>query len=100
MLTHDDGESVVGDHPPTHKRPHETTDEEDRARLALWPFPANLSDIEKSRAKFCDRLDAFMWVKHHAPHALSGDGWPEALIWLRGWSEALGVDRETEEILK
>ena len=94
-LTHDDGESVTGDVP--------------------WPFKAQmieaeraLLDIAEARAvsdlwgdlprddssqwlEFADRLDAYMWAKHHAPHVLSGDGWPEARAMIESQAIALGV---------
>jgi len=28
---------------------------------------------EYERLRFADRLDAYMWAKHHAPHVLDGD---------------------------
>jgi len=32
-----------------------------------------------------------MWAKHHAPHALDGDGWPECRRWIFTQAETLGV---------
>ncbi len=32
-----------------------------------------------------------MWAKHHAPHVLDGDGWPECRHRLFVQAEALGV---------
>ena len=39
-----------------------------------------------------DRLDAYMWAAHHAPHIMDRDGWPELLAWINETAELLGVD--------
>ena len=46
---------------------------------------------EYERLRFADRLDAYMWAKHHAPHVLDGDGWPECRHRLFVQAEARGV---------
>jgi hypothetical protein len=42
--------------------------------------------------KFADRLDAYMWAAHHAPHIMGRDGWPELLTWINETAEFFGVD--------
>jgi hypothetical protein len=90
-LTHDDGESKVGDVPATHKGAHVTCDAEDRARFCIWGPDPDLTATDRRRVKLCDRLDAYMWAKHHAPHVMNGDGWPEARRWIMREAEKLGV---------
>jgi hypothetical protein len=89
-LTHDDGESVVGDV----KAPTKDADREFAIRLAeieanaardIWDdliAPEYLAEYDRVWLKFADRLDAYMWAAHHAPHVLYGDGWPECRAWL------------------
>jgi len=99
-LTHDDGESVVGDAPSTTKGAFDLTRAESVARAAIWPGDVSLSAQELLRIRFCDRLDAYMWARHHAPHVMGGDGWPECAAWLRSVSGDLGVpDAVLSEVL-
>ena len=86
-LIHDDGESVTGDvkAPTKDANPDMLSwlDEmEATARQEIWGDDSDLTELECRWLKFADRLDAYMWAKHHAPHALDGDGWPEAREWL------------------
>jgi len=84
-LTHDDGESVVGDMPYSAKRGSlgvELRDAEVRAASALWGGSPLLQGDDMRWLKFADRLDAYMWAAHHAPHVMDRDGWPEAREWL------------------
>ena len=90
-LVHDDGESVVGDVPSTAKGATVIHEQERAALDRIWPVLPELTPDEYERLKFADRLDAYMWAKHHAPHTLEGDGWPECRKWLFVQAEALGV---------
>ena len=97
-LIHDDGESVVGDvkAPTKDANPKWAADlasMEMDARSRLWgrSEKANCTDLDYRWLKFADRLDAYMWAKHHAPHVLSGDGWPRALEWLEATATAFEV---------
>ena len=89
-LVHDDGESVVGDVPAPTKRGMDS--EQERAALdRIWPGLPELTPDEYERLRFADRLDAYMWAKHHAQHTLDSDGWPECRRWLFVRAEALGL---------
>lgn len=98
-LTHDDGESVVGDMPATVKGAGVTCAAEDAARRAIWGNDPGLTEVERARLKFCDRLDSFMWARHHAPQVLDGDGWPEAREWLHSQSIEMGVSDKIGELI-
>ncbi|WP_165775071.1 hypothetical protein [Mameliella alba] len=82
-LIHDDGESVIGDIPgPAKER---MTDSgwslapiEGAALHEVWGAFEKPRQDERIWLWFADRLDAYMWAAHHAPHVLNGDGWPEA----------------------
>lgn len=92
-LIHDDGESVVGDMPYPAKSGRLGTEYravEGKAERAIWGDAPMLSGDDLAWLKFADRLDAYMWAAHHAPHVLSGDGWPEAREWLLGEADRLG----------
>lgn len=88
-LIHDDGESVVGDRPATFKRNcgEEWGEAMERTEYLAsvnmwghWQQPLGAHDLHW--LKFADRLDAYMWAAHHAPHIMDRDGWPEAWEWL------------------
>jgi 5'-deoxynucleotidase len=93
-LIHDDGESVVGDvsAPSKDKYPviaDALEEMEYIARCSIWGHCEEFH--EHKWLKFADRLDAYMWAQHHAPHVMGGDGWPEARSWLEAQAIALGV---------
>jgi len=39
--------------------------------------------IASDRLKLIDMLDAYLWVKHHKPEILTGDGWPDQIDAMR-----------------
>lgn len=98
-LTHDDGESVVGDQPATTKGAFDLTQAEAVARRAIWPGEVSLTSVELLRIKMCDRLDAYFWARHYAPQTLLGDGWPECRDWLLATAEDLGVRDAVAEVV-
>ena len=96
-LIHDDGESAVGDV----KAPTKDADAafaamlqaaEERELDRLWPGREALNSEEADWLHFADRLDAFMWAAHHAPHVLGRDGWHEAGARLAKVAERLGCN--------
>ncbi|GAA6176916.1 hypothetical protein [Sulfitobacter pacificus] len=104
-LIHDDGEFAVGDMkaPSKDKFPviADALEElEYIARCEIWGHCEEFH--ERQWLKFADRLDAYMWARHHAPHAMGGDGWPDAYDWLGaqanilncvdGFHNAVGLD--------
>jgi len=96
-LTHDDGESVTGDMSAVMKQQNPVIASilalaEGVARRALWGHEPDLSDRDRNWLKFADRLDAYMWAAHHAPHIMDRDGWPELLAWINETADVLGVD--------
>jgi len=95
-LIHDDGESVVGDvkAPSKDKYPvlfDAFAELESIEIYEMWDVHIDgLNEIDSQWLKFADRLDAYMWAQHHAPHVMGQDGWPEALKWLDQQAVALG----------
>lgn len=99
-LTHDDGESGVGDVKAPAKDADETlsallTGAERAHRMLLWGPDPELSDLDRDWLHFADRLDAYMWASHYAPHALTSDGWPEAKDRLKRLASDLGISPTT-----
>ena len=96
-LSHDDGEELTGDVSAEFKRQRSDIAtalhyaEKDH-RLLVWGDDPHLSDEDKRWLRFADRLDAYMWAAHHAPHVMLGDGWPEYGVRLRRAADDLGVD--------
>ena len=96
-LTHDDGESVTGDMSAVCKEQNPVIASilaraEGVARRALWGHDPAISSAEERWLKFADRLDAYMWASHHAPHIMDRDGWSELLAWINETADVLGVD--------
>lgn len=96
-LTHDDGENAVGDvkAPAKDEFPviADALDEMEhyeRERLWAGDWCDVIGGDDRRWLKFADRLDAYMWAAHHAPHVLSGDGWPGAWGWIEDQSVELG----------
>jgi hypothetical protein len=68
------------------------------ARTDLWGIDPAISSAEERWLKFADRLDAYMWAAHHAPHIMDRDGWPELLTWIMETADVLGVDMKEVQI--
>lgn len=105
VLIHDDGESVVGDCPAPKKDldanlAKALSDAEYLASVDLWGhWQQSLGPEELAWLRFADRLDAYMWANHHAPHAMGADGWPEASVWLLAEADRLGVSDHLDGVL-
>lgn len=91
-LTHDDGESITGDTPYPHGKTTEQERAEAAARIIVWNRRAPmLSSQDESRLRFCDRLDAYLWMIHHAPQCKNTDDWQDARTWIDHEATRLGV---------
>jgi HD domain len=93
-LCHDLGESVTGDVPWGAKADNDLADclaviEGKALRKMGMAFSVNERDHR--RLKYLDRLDAYLWAKHHAPHVLSRDDWRESLAWLQAEADNLNI---------
>jgi hypothetical protein len=101
-LIHDDGESATGDIPGPVK---DDMPKELRYRLGridserlvdMWSgqcgnYGPLLPIMELDHIDFSDKLDAYMWAKHHAPHIMGQSEWQGAAQWLFYQAQALGV---------
>jgi hypothetical protein len=101
-LTHDDGESETGDIPgPIKEKLHWAArcqfEKIEKACIeALWAeafgkYGPMITATESRRISFADKLDAYMWAEHHAPHIMCQSEWQDAAKWLCGRAHDLGV---------
>jgi 5'-deoxynucleotidase YfbR-like HD superfamily hydrolase len=93
-LVHDLGESRAGDVPQPAKRDARLSAELDRLEretLADLGFVIKLTEDDARRLKFLDRLDAYLWAQHHAPHVLARSGWCKDRSWLEAEGDGFGV---------
>lgn len=95
-LTHDDGERATGDVPWNVKRDNPALSAilskiEAQARADLWGCDPALTDAERLWLRYADRLDAYMWAMHHAPHLKHDDDWRAAWDNLHDMAMKLGV---------
>ena len=102
-LTHDMGESAVGDVCGQAKR------ENQKLATMLHEIEAKHADdlglahkvtpVEATRIKFCDKLDAYLWAKHNTPHIVASDeDWQKVRDWLYSQAMELGVDDVASEL--
>lgn len=96
-VTHDLGEAVGGDVPFDAKKDdglalrHEVI--ERRALRAMMPMHSQaINQLERSMLKFLDRLDAYLWARHHAPNLMARADWREQRAWLVQKAVDLGAD--------
>jgi 5'-deoxynucleotidase YfbR-like HD superfamily hydrolase len=94
-LCHDLGESVTGDVPWGIKQKAPDLAEllgiEERNALGDMRLDFPINGQEYERLKYLDRLDAYLWAKHHAPHVLTHPDWREALAWLQAEADKLNI---------
>jgi 5'-deoxynucleotidase YfbR-like HD superfamily hydrolase len=93
-LCHDLGESVIGDVPGPAKRMHdigEVLAEIEAKAIDDMGMGFSLSSADMHRLRYLDRLDAYLWAKHHAPHVLAQDDWRECLAWLQREADTLNI---------
>jgi hypothetical protein len=86
-LHHDDPEKWLGDMPFTAKRDFpELAAAYARAEsgvIAREGIPQPANEWEARVIKFVDRLDAYYWAWHSAPHVMADDDWEEFWRWLQ-----------------
>ena len=94
-VTHDLGEYVAGDLPWSAKEHNEAlaiaVSRTEKRALHDMGFGLRVSGKNTRRLKFLDRLDAYLWAQHHAPHMMDRDDWGTAREWLEREAVAVGV---------
>ncbi len=94
-LAHDLGEHATGDVPLAAKSDgtlRSALDRLEEAALRGMGMAYSLSADDARRLKFLDRLDAYLWAEHHAPHVMHRPDWLCAMQWLRAEAAALQVE--------
>lgn len=100
-LTHDIPEAfAAGDMCGEFKRNnpdiYEMLDKAEQRQADKLALAWSVTISEKQRVTFCDRLDAYLWAQHHAPHILNTTDWIEAHKDLTRKADDLGVDLPEE----
>jgi hypothetical protein len=95
-LTHDDGEHASADVAGPIKRAwpdlaYMLHDIETLERQALWGADPDLTELERARIDFADKLDAYMWMMHHRPHLRSRPDWADTREYLTARAIVLHV---------
>jgi len=92
-LTHDDGEYITGDIPATFFKTYNQRAYEAAAYITIWgdKFP-RLPDGDADKLHFADKLDAYQWAYHHAPHIMGKPEWCEAWAHIEEMAAWLGVE--------
>lgn len=103
-IMHDMGEAAVGDVPnpvknrnPDLKLALDRIEAEAMSDLGL-PSVA-LDERERDMLRLCDKLDALMWARHHAPALMDEPGWQGDAQEIRGLMWRLGVGERISGIL-
>lgn len=94
LLKHDDGERSTGDIPWDVKRRMPApilrwlNEQEAHSSFTLWDFEdVDFGIPDPQRMSLCDRLDAYMWAAHKAPHVLAQSDFRD----MRNEIEALAI---------
>jgi hypothetical protein len=93
-LCHDLGESVIGDVPWGAKQEPRFAGfvrRAERSALMAMRLHFETSKADTQRLKYLDRIDAYLWARHHAPHVLAQDDWRECLAWLQREADTLNI---------
>lgn len=99
-LTHDVAELFTGDMPGpmkvgTFKELMERYEAELARRFNI-PMP---NDKDKAWISLCDKLDAVLWVREHAPHLMTSPDWIDEWMKVVAIAETLGVMDKVEELV-
>lgn len=94
-LTHDDGEYITGDIPAPFGKTDDQASYEAAAYIIIWgdKFP-RLSEEDGAKLHLADKLDAYQWAEHHAPHTMDRPEWVEAWEQIKAMALGLGVEVE------
>lgn len=96
-LTHDLGEAYAGDVPGNIKRQHPelagALEEVEAlgAKMMGVAYP-NCTAREMAQVNLCDKLDAYLWMRHHKPGLANDPDWQASREWLLDEADRLGVD--------
>jgi hypothetical protein len=94
-IAHDLGEASAGDAPLAAKADPTLKNALDRLEaqaMAEMGIDMPLSPRDRDRLKYLDRLDAYLWAAHHAPHLMDRADWMQARTWLAGQWVVLNAD--------
>lgn len=96
-LTHDLGEAYAGDVPGNIKRQHPELagaleEVEALGAKMMGVADPNCTAREMAQVNLCDKLDAYLWMRHHKPGLANDPDWQASREWLLDEADRLGVD--------
>jgi len=93
-LFHDLGEIATGDVPAITKKEHpdlaKMLENIERSKRLDIGVEIHISEGEKRLIKFADRIDAYFWAQHHAPHSVEKIDFTYSRNWIDGEAVRLG----------
>ena len=103
-LTHDLGEYKVGDFPAPFKWANPELAEQiavmEQAHVDAMGFGGlDVSPEDRALVDLCDRLDAWLWARHHAPHVVEREDWKGLIADVFEKARTAGIDVEVHEIV-
>ena len=103
-IVHDLPEVVIGDVSGLAKRNHpalkvalDVVEAEAAIEMGCEP---SIDPVWGERLHLCDKLDAYLYAKHHRPDRMRLDDWPEALGIISKRAGCEGVWLEVQDIIK
>ena len=97
-ILHDCGEAATGDVSGEVKRCNPDLAAildriEGEARAAMDLPAVSLDERDAKKLHLADKLDAYLFIRHRAPHMLAGGGWPDdrAAIVALAWQTGVGA---------
>lgn len=100
VITHDSQEILTGDLPATAKKGAIglVMAEYERQVSEHFALPVP-SEKDKKWVDLCDKLDAVLWVKEHAPYLLVANEWLQEIDRVKGMASDLDVWEKVEGLL-
>ena len=99
-LLHDVGEDGVGDiHALAKKRHPDLKFASERAEADRFSSLGIDVPIKTQRLQLVDRIEGYLWSRHHMPSIMCRDGWPEVLNGIYALADHLGVGPEVTDLM-
>jgi len=104
-VLHDIGEAATGDVSAEVKRLNPDLAAilnriEGEARAAMDLPAVSLDARDAKKLHLADRLDAYLFIRHRAPHLMAGDGWQMSRAAIREMAWQTGVGAVVEGLLR
>ena len=99
-LLHDVGEDGVGDiSGPAKSRHSDLKAASENAEADRFSSLGIDVPIKTLQLTLVDRIEGYLWARHHMPSLMSRDGWPEMLNGIYALADHLNVGPEVTELM-